>query len=210
MLCQGDQGHGGTWIWIAVSDADASIPSCRLGAPAAASAGELSVGLARVSNHGPRRATSSDSDRIFAPASRWVTGSTPQGSDGSGRGRGLAAREEASDDSQTHGRPISAWTQEKDRNGQAPQSGHLRDPGGRHEADSVRSAGANSSPASHSCTPGRSPSGRRKSLTPSTRLPKNRDASYVLGGASELRLDSTSSFGLRADPSHPAHYNQER
>ena len=23
MLCEGDQGHGGTWIWIAVSDADA-------------------------------------------------------------------------------------------------------------------------------------------------------------------------------------------
>src|SRR4026207_407318 len=23
MLCQGDQGHAGTWLWIAVSDADA-------------------------------------------------------------------------------------------------------------------------------------------------------------------------------------------
>jgi hypothetical protein len=45
MLCQGDQGHAGTWLWIAVSDADAIYTEL-----------QARGALARVSDHGSRRA----------------------------------------------------------------------------------------------------------------------------------------------------------
>ena len=141
MLCQGDQGHAGTWLWIAVSDADAiytelQARGARLRhAPANYPWGSRECQIMDLDDHVLRfgsdlRAGEPMGDWLDASGQRWLPAQVEAG----------GTQRMASDDSQTHGRPISAVLQEEgSENGQAPQSGHVRDAGSR---DETRTCGA--------------------------------------------------------------------
>ena len=121
MLCQGDQGHAGTWLWIAVSDAD-SIYTELQARGAACDMRRRTIRGARASVRSwISTSTCCGSGPTFAPASRWATGSMPQGSDGCRTQVEAGAKERVcSDDSQAQRRPVwPALQEEGSEDGQA-------------------------------------------------------------------------------------------